>query len=737
MKTGIAALMVLCLTLAVTVRGDTPPLPVIPNQTFIVTSFGAVGDGAFNNATAIQNTINAAAAAGGGIVEVPGGAYLSGPFTLANNINLKIDSGATLKMLPRSNWPGTTTFISGSNLHDVEISGAGTIDGNAGVGLTDWWQTPSLSTAARPYFISINGCLRVLIQDVTLQNPPKFHLLLKGGDVSLTVRNIIIKTPSDPSIPVAEAHNTDGIDLGATNVLIQGCSISTGDDNIQIGSSGAVCADITITNCQFGNGHGVSPGGQKGVHDLVMSNCTFNGTEYGIHMKSDRSDGGLVENLKFLDLTMMNVNFPIAIYSYYDLIGTPKTKIDINPSTAAADSPQASPTTPIWRNITISNVTATAVGGNIAGIIWGLPEMPVSNVSLQNVTISAPDKTFCIYNAKDIQIIDSNLTAPNTTTNTLTLYNAEVIVTNSSPNPALITLGGLATPQGPNALAFFNAHGAISENDMLGSGPITLGQSTLTFSQNSVDSFNSPITVATAGTLVFNAGNNTLNGVLSGDGPLTLDLPTSSVLTLQSDSSGFTGPVVVSGKGTLLVDNTAGSGTGAGNVTVASGATLGGSGAIGGQLTVDGALAPGNGPGTLTINNNLVINGDAALQYELGASSDLTVVKGNLTLGGTLNITDAGGFTDGTYTLFIYTGALTDKGLFVGTTPGAHKYAIDKSTAGVVKLTVTKYTPHLPKIWLWNFWWWLWHDPGPGSRILVAVLAVAGVFAVILWRGRR
>ena len=40
-----------------------PPLPTIPANTFTITSFGAVGDGASNNATAIQNTINAAAAA--------------------------------------------------------------------------------------------------------------------------------------------------------------------------------------------------------------------------------------------------------------------------------------------------------------------------------------------------------------------------------------------------------------------------------------------------------------------------------------------------------------------------------------------------------------------------------------------------------------------------------------------------------------------------------------------------
>ena len=103
------------------------------------------------DATAIQSTINAAAAAGGGTVEIPSAGtlstYLSGPIVLSNNMNLKIDSGAMLQMLTQSNWPGTTTFISGTTLHDVEISGLGTIDGQG----TNWW-FPLASS--RPNFIS-------------------------------------------------------------------------------------------------------------------------------------------------------------------------------------------------------------------------------------------------------------------------------------------------------------------------------------------------------------------------------------------------------------------------------------------------------------------------------------------------------------------------------------------------------------------------------------------------------
>ena len=58
----------------------------------------------------------------------------------------------------------------------------------------------------------------------------------------------------------------------------------------------------------------------------------------------------------------------------------------------------------------------------------------------------------------------------------------------------------------------------------------------------------------------------------------------------------------------------------------------------------------------------------------------------NTTVNGTLNVTDGGGFTNGTYTLFTY-GTLADNGMTIGTTPNSSfSYTIDTSTAGLVKL---------------------------------------------------
>src|SRR5580698_3321069 len=83
-----------------------PPLPIISNQTFVVTNslYGAIGDGLTNNAAAIQSAINDASANGGGTVEIPAdgtlSTYLCGPINLASGINLQVDGGAMLQMLP-------------------------------------------------------------------------------------------------------------------------------------------------------------------------------------------------------------------------------------------------------------------------------------------------------------------------------------------------------------------------------------------------------------------------------------------------------------------------------------------------------------------------------------------------------------------------------------------------------------------------------------------------------------
>ncbi|HEX4349557.1 MAG TPA: glycosyl hydrolase family 28-related protein, partial [Verrucomicrobiae bacterium] len=140
-----------------------PALPAVPDEIYNITNYGAVGDDMATNTIAIQATVQAASAAGGGTVEVPAGVYLSGPIQLASRIRLQLDEGAILRMLPLGKYPGGTRnpadFLRGAGLQDVAISGAGMIDGQG----IPWWPYARVGGARRPRMIAMSSCERVLI----------------------------------------------------------------------------------------------------------------------------------------------------------------------------------------------------------------------------------------------------------------------------------------------------------------------------------------------------------------------------------------------------------------------------------------------------------------------------------------------------------------------------------------------------------------------------------------------
>jgi polygalacturonase len=417
-----AGVIVALLFGGIEVRAVNPALPSIPTNVFNVAKFGALGDGVKDNTTNLQDTINTASAAGGGVVEFPAGEYLSGPLKLASRINLHLEAGARLMMLPLGRSPGgytnAQTFITANRATDLEISGRGTFDGQGAA----WWaECRTNRDLVRPMLFNLYSCKRVFIHDVTFTSPPGHHCGLRqeGGDI--TISNLTVNT--DPHSP-----NTDGLNIVGTNVLVIGCHISDGDDNVALGATG-VLRDALITNCVFGFGHGVSLGSgvRDGVSNLVVANCSFNGGTFGIRMKADNGSGGLVQNLFYHDLTMTNVQMPILIYSYYRLAGGAGKISEFTPARVAALPVEpVTDTTPIWRGITFSNITA--YGTVAGGAIWGKPNLPVSNVNFVNVSLTAPGP-FNIYNARGIRFQDCRMKLKNG--DKFTTHNANVIVTNT------------------------------------------------------------------------------------------------------------------------------------------------------------------------------------------------------------------------------------------------------------------------------------------------------------------
>ncbi len=197
------------------------------------------------------------------------------------------------------------------------------------------------------------------------------------------------------------------------------------------------------------------------------------------------------------------------------------------------------------------------------------------------------------------------------------------------------------------------------------------------------------------GALVFNRGDTYgFAGLVSGTGGLEQIGTGTTILTADNSYAGDTTVQA----GTLIVDGDQSAATGF--TTVEAGSVLGGTGTIGGDVTVqDGAALnpsdPGTTPGTLTINGSLALDANAALNFNFGQAgvvggpyNDLTVVHGDLTLDGAINVaeTPGGNFGPGIYRVISYDGALTDLGL----SDSSPDYSVQTSVNHQVNLVNTQ-----------------------------------------------
>lgn len=387
------------LTVVAPQAATAPDLPKIPDAVFDTVAFGARGDGASDNTAALQKAIDTAAAKGGGIVVIPAAAqpYLTGPIILKNQVNLRVDDGATLRLLPYSAEPKPGAYplagedyancITANGARDIALTGGGTIDGDGEA----WWAAfrADKSMPHRPYILRFGKCERVLVAGVTFTRSPMFHAAINADH--LTVFGVTVATAE-------ESPNTDGVDPSGSHILIQNCAISCGDDNIAVKAGNAFCSDLTVADCAFGEGHGLSVGGQstKGLDGMTVKNCSFEGTTSGLRLKADPTQGGEVKNVSYTNLTMDGVRYPFVFYSYYNKVGNPgsisggnKTTIEkVRTWNATPPNPLDTPTMPSWRNITLSNVLASNTAGY--AIIWGLPRAGyfIDGVRLLNVKLS-------------------------------------------------------------------------------------------------------------------------------------------------------------------------------------------------------------------------------------------------------------------------------------------------------------------------------------------------------------
>jgi polygalacturonase len=382
--------------------------------TYDIRNFGATGDGKTLDSPAIDRAIQAAAAHGGGTVDVPPGTYLCGSIHLQSNIRLQLDAGAVILGAPQglNAYDETEPYslggyqdgghcyfhnslIWGENLTNVSITGNGTINGGGLAGSDgildrmcgyDDWRKPANATFAPVRLgnksIALKLCRNVLIRDITIAHGGHFAILVTGCD-NLTVDNVTMDT------------NRDGIDLDCCrNAMVSNCRVnSPGDDGICPKSTYALgeirlTENLTITNCQVSgfkegtlldgtmrpsssqNGRikfGTESSG--GFRNCTVSNCTFRSCR-GLAL--EEVDGGILEDITITNLTM----YDVPDYAIYITTGKRNRTPGITTNSRI-------------RNILISNVIADRIA-KMSGIqITGLPGQPIEGVRLDNIRLTS------------------------------------------------------------------------------------------------------------------------------------------------------------------------------------------------------------------------------------------------------------------------------------------------------------------------------------------------------------
>jgi hypothetical protein len=171
--------------------------------------------------------------------------------------------------------------------------------------------------------------------------------------------------------------------------------LTWGDDGICLKSGkdaagrriGVPTEDVLVEGCTVYHAHGGFTIGSEmsgGVRNVRVNNCTFMGTDVGLRFKSTRGRGGVVENIFISNVRMTDISGDAINFNMYYGGRFP---LDEPPGNAGTNVPPVTEETPQFRDIHIENVTCR--GAQKAVLLEGLPEMPIRNIHLKNVSITA------------------------------------------------------------------------------------------------------------------------------------------------------------------------------------------------------------------------------------------------------------------------------------------------------------------------------------------------------------
>lgn len=379
---------------------------------FIITDFGAIGNGRAVSTEAIQKTIDHAVSYGGGTVVVPEGVFTTGALFLKPGVSLHLEKQGELRGSSFiEDYPRTLTRIEGrfiewrpalinaSGCDGLHITGEGLLDGSGPAFWQKFWRSHAADNKTRnidverPRLILIDRSNDVVISGVRLKDAGFWNLHL------YRCRNVLVEDVAISS-PVG-APSTDGIDVDSCrDVTIRRCSISVDDDCIAIkGSKGPAALqdqdsppveNIRIEECTFGLGHGVVTLGSEAtivrnvsVENCVVRNRTALRCNNVVRLKLRPDTPQIYEDIHCRNIRLEGNARLIAIkpwMQYFDLEG------------------QVPPTSRV-QNISIAQVSGSCTS---LGAIQGHERSSINNIRLEDINLTVQDETFELGEVRDL-----------------------------------------------------------------------------------------------------------------------------------------------------------------------------------------------------------------------------------------------------------------------------------------------------------------------------------------------
>lgn len=291
-----------------------------------------------------------------------------------------IKSGGVVK--DGNYWFPSKGSLKGNDMSDMNVP-------NGDLSDEEW---KSVKDFLRPVMVSFIECENVLLEGVLFENSPSWNihpLMCKN----VIVDNVFVRNPG-------YSQNGDGLDLeSCKNSIIVNSTFDVGDDAICIKSGkdedgrrrGMPTENVIIDNCKVFQGHGGFVVGSEmsgGVRNISVSNCQFLGTDVGLRFKSRRGRGGVVENIYVNNINMFDIATESFLFDlYYGGKSASEALEDGDETPVENIVYEVDETTPVFRNIYVKNLTSR--NARRAMYFNGLPEMNITNINLENTTITS------------------------------------------------------------------------------------------------------------------------------------------------------------------------------------------------------------------------------------------------------------------------------------------------------------------------------------------------------------